>query len=128
MSELTHNDALLCALYRNRFGAGRVLSLHDSLLIGRSPRAGLFVPDPAVSRWHCVLLRCGDRGADNRGWMVTDLGSLNGTYLDGERLRAPRRLRLGSRVQFGRIHEVILISISSSAKLVAFDVSRWLEA
>ena len=129
MSELSQNNAP-CALYRNRFGDGCVLSLYDSLLIGRSPRAGLFVPDPAVSRWHCVLLRCSDQSTDNRGWMLMDLGSRNGTYLDGERLRGPRRLRLGNRVQFGRIHEVILIGLASSAEVVAFDarLGRRLEA
>src|SRR5262245_61142248 len=109
MSELLQDNALLWAIYRNRFGEGCVLSLHDWLLIGRSPLAGLHVPDPAVSRWHCVLLPCRALTPGDRGWMVMDLGSRNGTYFDGARLRRPRRLRLGDRVQFGRIHELIFI-------------------
>lgn len=53
--------------------------------------------DRAVSHLHAVLLREGD------GWTVVDLGSYNGTRLDGERLQpnAPKPFRVGSTVHLG---------------------------
>jgi pSer/pThr/pTyr-binding forkhead associated (FHA) protein len=98
------------ALYRNRFGESRVLSLGDSLLIGRSPQADLRIPDQAVSRRHCLLLGLGDVPAGDRCWVLVDLGSRNGTYLNGQRINRPHSLRVGDRVQFGRIHELLLIN------------------
>jgi pSer/pThr/pTyr-binding forkhead associated (FHA) protein len=98
------------ALYRNRFGESRVLSLGDSLLIGRSPQAGLRIPDQAVSRRHCLLLGLRGVPAGDRCWILVDLGSRNGTWLNGQRISRPHPLRAGDRVQFGRIHELLLIN------------------
>ena len=52
--------------------------------------------DPTVSRLHAVLERF------PAGWCVTDLGSSNGTYLNGERIWAQQRLRHGDEVRIGR--------------------------
>ena len=46
--------------------------------IGRSRGSDIRVYDPAVSRDHCVLLR------RREGWMITDVGSKGGTYVNGE--------------------------------------------
>lgn len=50
------------------------------LVIGRGPDAGLAVDDPLVSRAHALLLAVPD------GLRLSDLGSLHGTLLNGERL------------------------------------------
>ena len=49
--------------------------------------------DPTVSRLHAVLERF------PAGWCVTDLGSSNGTFLNGERIWAPQRLRHGDEIR-----------------------------
>ena len=51
--------------------------------------------DATVSRLHAVLERF------PAGWCVTDLGSSNGTYLNGERIWAQQRLRHGDEVRVG---------------------------
>ena len=53
--------------------------------------------DLAVSHLHAVLLR------EDDGWTVVDLGSYNGTRLDGQRLQAntPEQFRPGSRLHLG---------------------------
>ena len=63
--------------------------------IGRDPVCDLFIEDLTVSRVHARL----ERGAD--GWMLADLGSTNGTRLNGWRVREPVRVRAGDRVCFG---------------------------
>ena len=56
------------------------------VVIGRGRDAHLQLQDPAASRRH-ARLRC-----DPAGCVLTDLGSHNGTFVNGERLAAPRTL------------------------------------
>jgi len=51
--------------------------------------------DPAVSRLHAVVENYGS------GWTLRDLGSRNGTYVNGERVLAERMLRAGDEVRIG---------------------------
>lgn len=63
--------------------SGRVL-VHegDVCRVGTHPSNDLVIEDPAVSRFHCRLV------PDPLGWLVEDMGSLNGTRLEGVRIRS----------------------------------------
>jgi diguanylate cyclase (GGDEF)-like protein len=78
---------------------GAMLQLSASgTRIGRSVDNALQLPDASISRYHAFL------GQDEEGQVrLTDLGSTNGTYLNGRRLppRTPAPVRDGDRVQFG---------------------------
>jgi pSer/pThr/pTyr-binding forkhead associated (FHA) protein len=63
--------------------------------VGRHPDADIFLDDVTVSRRHSEFLRHG------RDFQVKDLGSLNGTYLDGTRIDIAV-LEDGSEVQVGK--------------------------
>ena len=52
-----------------------------ALVIGRSIGCDFVLNDPTVSRWHAEL----SRGED--GWVVRDMGSTNGTRVNGWRIR-----------------------------------------
>ncbi len=52
----------------------------DEVQIGASPEADIFVDDRSVSREHLAI-----RGTD-AGWTLTDLGSMNGTYIGDMRI------------------------------------------
>jgi pSer/pThr/pTyr-binding forkhead associated (FHA) protein len=68
----------------------------DRVTIGKGDENDLALDDDAtVSRLHAVLDRF------PAGWCVTDLGSSNGTYVNGERIFAPRTLRHGDEVRIG---------------------------
>jgi len=67
----------------------------DSVVVGRSSDAEIAVPDRAMSRRHARLFRSGDR------WYVEDLGSRNGTVLDGRRIESPTVLAAGSILRVG---------------------------
>ncbi|MGP7997960.1 MAG: FHA domain-containing protein [Streptosporangiaceae bacterium] len=47
-------------------------------------------------------------------WYVEDLGSRNGTWLNGRRIRAPQRLKKGDKVKIG--HTVLVVALMTAAK------------
>jgi pSer/pThr/pTyr-binding forkhead associated (FHA) protein len=55
-------------------------------LIGSDPDSDLVVDRPTVSRRHCRLTQ------DGEGFLIEDLGSSNGTFVNGVRVRAPVRV------------------------------------
>lgn len=71
-----------------RDATGRVINLPTRLLVGRGLAAGLRLAEPSVSSEHAVLASRG--GA----WTLRDLGSANGTFVNGDRLAAGEVRRL----------------------------------
>jgi FHA domain/zinc-ribbon domain len=63
--------------------------------VGRHPDSDIFLDDITVSRRHVRIDK------DDAGYMMHDVGSLNGTYVNRERLDEAR-LRHGDEVQIGR--------------------------
>jgi pSer/pThr/pTyr-binding forkhead associated (FHA) protein len=74
--------------------AGRDVEVTAALVLGRQA-ADLLIEDPEVSRRHAALRPAGD------GLEVEDLGSLNGTWVNGTRIQGPIRLEPGDRVRLG---------------------------
>ena len=72
-----------------------------SFTIGRTHDCDLRIADLSVSRLHAQL----ERGED--GWLVADLGSHNGTRVNGWRIREPVPVRAGDVLQFGSVAFVI---------------------
>jgi predicted component of type VI protein secretion system len=70
--------------------------------IGRHRDCDLHVADMSVSRVHAQLER-----HDAGGWLLSDLGSTNGTRLNGWRVRTPVLLRPGDQVKFGNAEFII---------------------
>jgi hypothetical protein len=106
--ESTIADALLDAVRWLSWSAARVrtawrqprtprlvLPLGESVVVGRSRGCACVVGDPTVSRRHAVI-RYGD-GA----WWLRDLGSMNGTYVNGSRIVDDVEVRPGDEVAFG---------------------------
>lgn len=63
--------------------------------MGKGPRNDIVIADPAVSTTHALIK------AEAGGYTLTDLGSRNGTYLNGERIPEPRRLNHGDVIGLG---------------------------
>jgi FHA domain/Domain of unknown function (DUF1707) len=66
-----------------------------TVTIGRSPRCDCVVSDLTVSRRHAQLRRRDDR------WFLADLGSVNGTRVNGWRVTEEVEVRPGDRVTLG---------------------------
>ena len=83
--------------------AGRRYKLSDGeYVIGRRSDCQIFVPDMRVSRQHARLWK------DGETWTLEDLGSNNGTYVNGEKIDAERVLRSGDEVRVGKSRLVFL--------------------
>ncbi|MDJ0341960.1 DUF1707 and FHA domain-containing protein [Streptomyces sp. H10-C2] len=67
------------------------------LRIGRAPMSDLRLGDDSVSRHHAEL-----RYQDD-AWLLSDLGSLNGTQVNGLRITGTVRVQPGDHVAFGRL-------------------------
>jgi pSer/pThr/pTyr-binding forkhead associated (FHA) protein len=112
---MTAGLALFVALVRDRRGApppaaldatiaaGIELVVNDGatittrrlgrrILVGRAPSADVRIDDPRVSRLHARIEMRDD------GVYVEDLGSRNGTYVDGERVTSSRQLAGGDEI------------------------------
>lgn len=87
----------------------------DQLTIGRSSSCRLSFPQQkALSRTHARLEREGD------GWTIEDLGSSNGTLLNGALLEGKRDLTAGDSVRMGEI-ELVFEPFSAASGLVGAE-------
>jgi len=66
-------------------------------VMGSSPSCDLRLADPKASPQHAEIDRT------DEGWVLTDLGSISGTYLNGERISSPVLLRAGDELRMGDI-------------------------
>ena len=67
----------------------------EQLTIGRSNESGLVIRDDYTSTHHARLLRWPE------GWVIQDLDSTNGTFLDGVRVIVPTQIPLNTPVKIG---------------------------
>ena len=77
------------------------MEVGEQLTMGRSPDCTLVLPDPKVSRQHATVWR--EAGA----LMVRDEDSMNGTWLNGARIKMAMSLMLGDRVRVGSSEFVV---------------------
>lgn len=66
-------------------------------VVGRNPGASLCIPSPTVSREHAELT------VVDRGLLLRDLGSTNGTFVNGIRIQQPCTVRHSDLLQFGQV-------------------------
>ncbi len=88
---------------------GTTLDLHGVSVIGRSTECQLIVSDPRVSRRHAMIRRQED------GFWFFDLGSFNGSYINGARVTAARHLRDGDVLSFAD-HEFSFSQLGSATQ------------
>ena len=68
---------------------------NQPLTIGRSSESGLVIRDDYTSTHHARLMLMNDN------WVIQDLDSTNGTFLDGSRVSVPTQIPLNTPVKIG---------------------------
>jgi hypothetical protein len=89
----------LAVLEPQRFGLphGVTFMLGREATVGRHPNSAIRIDDHYISAHHAQLVRQVD------GWWVTDLGTTNGTFVNGVRVTAPTLINVGDVIRFGRV-------------------------
>jgi hypothetical protein len=81
-------------------GVPDILLVSSPVSVGRADDNDLVLPDPEVSRHHARL------EPDGQGWRAVDLGSTNGTWVNGVRLNATI-IAVGDEVAFGDVRYTV---------------------
>ncbi len=98
---------------------GQTVTVHvegNRATLGRSQDNDWSFPeDETLSRHHAVIEQRGER------WWAADLQSKNGTFVNGERLRAPQALRPGDLITAGRVKLAFETKARDSVETVVFE-------
>ena len=79
------------------FDPGERVPLSTYTTIGRGPDNALVVDDSFTSSAHAEIVREGD------SWLVRDLGSTNGTFVNDRRVRGQAWIQSGDEIAFGNV-------------------------
>jgi len=93
--EALPGGSALLVVQRGPSAGSRFLLDTDEVTAGRHPESDIFLDDVTVSRRHAVFRRTSD------GYLVADVGSLNGTYVNRDRIDEVL-LSGGDEVQIGK--------------------------
>jgi hypothetical protein len=75
--------------------AGTEFVLERGMTIGRSPSSGVLIDDDFVSHMHARVMRRGEF------YFISDLGSTNGTTINGRPVDEDRQLRVRDEIRLG---------------------------
>jgi DNA-binding CsgD family transcriptional regulator len=92
-------------------GVERVDLIGARATIGKGEDNDIVLDDSTVSRLHGLLEEFAE------GWCVNDLGSSNGTFVNGTRIWGPHRLRHGDEIRVGRSRLLFRSSAAAAAAL-----------
>lgn len=81
---------------RSESQQGHEFEVGDVVVMGRSHETDVVLDDPYASDFHLRLV------SQENGLMLHDLGSTNGTYVNGRRASAPTELKRGDTIQVGK--------------------------
>lgn len=102
---LPQGSALLI-VQRGPSAGSRFLLDEDEVIVGRHPQGDIFLDDVTVSRRHAIFRRTGAT------YTVEDVGSLNGTYVNRDRVDA-YQLTNGDEVQIGKFRLIFFTAVNS---------------
>ncbi len=86
----------------------------NELFIGRDLANDIVINDPEMSRRHARIFM-----GDYNSWMLEDLGSPNGSFINGQRLVGPHALRPGEVITFGERINLVFEGSDPGATVVA---------
>jgi DNA-binding winged helix-turn-helix (wHTH) protein len=90
-------------------GRRQVMLMEGTHLIGRTPEAAIAIDSPSVSRSHARIVVSAD------GATIEDLGSKNGTHVNGERISDPVALNDGQEIRIGSVAMTFHVATPANA-------------
>ncbi len=99
-----------------------VLLQAERLILGRAPECDVVIEGRLISRRHAAISRAG------QGYILEDLGSHNGTAVNGQRIAGPWKLNDGDQIELGGIGRLTFVdSDATSTRPRAPALGVWLD-
>jgi hypothetical protein len=112
-------DAPMLIIESGHAAGQRWLLDRDLVIIGRAPKAcDLVIPDREVSRRHAKIERT------ETGFVITDLGSKNGTSVNGSLLSEPHLLQDGDQIILAFSVKLVFVGSDETAPLNALSLNQ----
>lgn len=102
----TERDVLV--IVRGPSAGSQIELVGEEMQAGRSPEMAIFLDDITVSREHAAFAHT------QSGWLLKDLGSLNGTYVNRDRIDSVQ-LANGDEIQIGKYRFHFLAGVSAGS-------------
>lgn len=118
MTEQQYEENPLLIAQTGRLHGKKWMLESAELLIGRAPECDVVVADRQVSRRHARVLR------RLEGFYIEDLGSKNGTHLNGELLQESTLLNDGDCIQIALVLELTFVGSEATMPLSGSDASQ----
>jgi len=96
--------------------AGQTLEFEGEVVIGREGD-GLAIPDKEISRRHTAVRQT------ERGVEIEDLGSMNGTFVDGRRITEPVTLTIGGTLEVGSSQIRVEVPATATTRVTGAPVA-----
>lgn len=90
----------------------------ERMVIGRAPDCDMIVPDRKVSRYHARIRRT------ETGYVVEDLGSKNGTHVNGSLVEEPTLLQDGDMIQVALAVKLMFVGTEATIPLSVSEASE----
>jgi sigma-B regulation protein RsbU (phosphoserine phosphatase) len=100
-------------VYSPLFSPFRQPLVGEAISIGRASDCSIPIKDRYLSRKHAEIIAAGN------AWILKDLGSANGTYLNGSRVERDEQLKTGDRIRLGDTEIVFETSDRSTDRFIA---------
>ena len=109
----------LLVVYQGALAGNRWLVTGEPLTLGRAPDCDIVLPERQISRYHARIEK------DQAGFIIRDLGSKNGTFVNGEAVRdQPYRLRDGDEIQLANVLQMGFVAGEATMPLTDVDSIR----
>ncbi len=109
VENLPQGSAMLL-VQRGPDAGARFLLDTDVVTVGRHPDSDIFLDDISVSRRHATFTRTAN------GYVISDLGSLNGSYVNRDRIDSDVVLSGGDEVQIGKYRLIFFSGVPRSGE------------
>lgn len=119
MEEFSQNNSPLLIIYKGALAGSRWPVSSESTTLGRAKDCDVVLPEREVSRHHARIER------DAVGYVLRDLGSRNGTMVNGEVVRGlPYRLRDGDEIELAGALKISFVAGEATLPLadLSFDL------
>ena len=117
MQELGNSPLLV--VYKGALAGSRWPVSGKAMTLGRAQDCDIVLPERQISRYHARIEQ------DDSGYLLRDLGSKNGTYVNGEAVRGqPYRLRDGDEIELAAVLQMGFVAGEATLPLAEAGVQR----